>query len=135
MQLFVKVLTPIEVERRLILPRESLPALPRFEGSHEHEIMLQVKDDVGNLRKFCCKKRYGGGDKLVIETDWIQFVNSEKLRPGDVVAFYKEDDRVSGTLYRIEVKRRNDRLGLIFVQSSILVTKPSKISLIIVDNL
>ncbi|KAK5774564.1 hypothetical protein PVK06_042419 [Gossypium arboreum] len=107
MQLFVKVRTPIEVERRLILPRESLPALPRFEGSHEH-----VKDDADNLRKFRCKKRYGGGDKLVIETDWIQFVNSKKLRPGDVVAFYKDDDRVSGTLYRIEVKRRNYKLGL-----------------------
>ncbi|TYJ03431.1 hypothetical protein E1A91_A12G027200v1 [Gossypium mustelinum] len=112
MQLFMKVLTPIEVERRLILPRESLPALPRFEGSHEHGIMLQVKDDADNLRKFRCKKRYGGGDKLVIETDWIQFVNSKKLRPGDVVAFYKDDDRVSGTLYRIEVKRRNYKLGL-----------------------
>ncbi|TYI49333.1 hypothetical protein E1A91_D12G027900v1 [Gossypium mustelinum] len=112
MQLFVKALTTIEVERRLVLPRESLPALPRFEGSHEHGITLQVKDDAGNLRNFRCKKGYGGGDKLVIETDWIQFVKSKKLRSGDVVAFYNDDDRVSGTLYRIEVKRRNDKLGL-----------------------
>ncbi|MBA0619830.1 hypothetical protein Godav_005629 [Gossypium davidsonii] len=106
MQLFARALTSIEVERRLILPIDCLPALPRFEGSYENGITFQVMDDVEILWNFRCKKPNGAADRLAIETDWIQFVNSKKLRSGDIVGFYKDDDRVSGTLCKIEVKRR-----------------------------
>ncbi|XVE49113.1 hypothetical protein DITRI_Ditri01bG0056100 [Diplodiscus trichospermus] len=105
MQLFTKVLTSIDIERRLFLPVGCLPALPRSEGCHGIE--LQVKDDVGILWNFRCTKQSGAKQKMVIVSGWFQFVQSNELHSGDIVIFYREDDMITGAHYKIEVKRSN----------------------------
>ena len=105
MALFVKVLTNIDVERRLSFPGDCLPAFIQSEGCHG--IVLLVKDDFGILWNFRCIKRSGVDQKLVIVSGWIQFVRSKELHSGDSVSLYRDDDMVTGANYKIEVKRSN----------------------------
>ena len=108
MALFAKVLTKIDVERRLLFPEGCLHALPPSEGCHGIE--LQVKDDVGILWNFRCNLRSGVVKKLDIVYGWIQFVRSKGLHSGDTVILYREDDIVTGAHYKIEVKRARDEI-------------------------
>ncbi|XVF01166.1 hypothetical protein REPUB_Repub04eG0064900 [Reevesia pubescens] len=108
MELFAKVLTHTDVERRLSCPSGCLPALPWSEGCHG--IILQVKDDAGILWNFGCIVRSGVVKKPVIVSGWIQFVQSKDLHTGDIVILYKEDDIITGAHYKIEVKKSNNTL-------------------------
>ncbi|XVE93267.1 hypothetical protein REPUB_Repub01dG0176000 [Reevesia pubescens] len=103
MEIFMKVLTKIDVERRLLVSDGCLPALPKSQGCHG--IVLPVKDDLGNLWNFNCIIRSGAIKKLDIVSGWIQFVRSKQLHSGDVVILYREDDTITGARYKIEVKR------------------------------
>ena len=103
MEIFVKVLTTTDVERRLSFPDRCVRALPRSEECDL--IKLQVKDDAGILWKFGCKIRSGVIPKLDIVSGWIQFVGSKDLHKDDVVILYKEEDIITGAHYKIEVKK------------------------------
>ncbi|XP_021286336.1 auxin response factor 3-like [Herrania umbratica] len=103
MAVFKKALTDTDVKRRFSFPDGCLPALPPFRGCHAIE--LQVKDETGILWNFACTIRSGMTPKLVIVSGWIQFARSKELQIGDVVLFYREDDRVTGAHYKIEVKK------------------------------
>ena len=103
MEVFVKVLTTTDVERRLSFPDRCVLALPRSEECHV--IVLKVKDDAGILWNFGCKIRYGVIPKLDIVSGWIQFVGSKDLHKDDVVILYKEEDIITGAHYKIEVKK------------------------------
>ncbi|XVE49115.1 hypothetical protein DITRI_Ditri01bG0056300 [Diplodiscus trichospermus] len=106
METYEKVLTIIDVGRRLFLPDGCLPASPRSEECHGIE--LQVKDDGGNLWNFGCMRRSWDKRKLVIGSGWLQFVRSKELHSGDIVIFHREDDIFTGAHYKIEVKRSDN---------------------------
>ncbi|XVF01169.1 hypothetical protein REPUB_Repub04eG0065200 [Reevesia pubescens] len=111
MELFAKVLTHTDVERRLLCPDRCLRALPWSEGSHG--IILQVKDDAGILWNFGFILRSGVVKKPVIVSGWIQFVQSKDLHTGDIVILYKEDDIITGAHYKIEVKKSKNTLSFV----------------------
>ncbi|XVE49119.1 hypothetical protein DITRI_Ditri01bG0056700 [Diplodiscus trichospermus] len=102
MELFAKVLTNINVERRLFLTQGCFPSLPQSEGCRGIE--LQVKDDCGILWNFGCIKRSWAKQKL---SGWFQFVRSKELHAADIVIFHREDDIFTEAHYKIELKRKN----------------------------
>ncbi|XP_022748855.1 auxin response factor 22-like [Durio zibethinus] len=99
MEIFTKVLTTADVERRLSSPDICEPALPRSQGCHV--MVLQVQDDTGNLWNFGYEIQPGVRPKLVLVSGWIQFIRSKGLRNGDIVILYKEE----GAHYKIRVER------------------------------
>ncbi|MBA0631049.1 hypothetical protein Godav_003084 [Gossypium davidsonii] len=99
---FFKVLTKIDIERTLSLPDSCLQALQQSQRRHGGK-KLKVKDDVGILWNFRCTIRSGAVRRLHIVSGWIQFVRFKRLNTGDAIVLYKDDDRVTGPHYKIEV--------------------------------
>ncbi|XVF67663.1 hypothetical protein PTKIN_Ptkin10aG0139600 [Pterospermum kingtungense] len=87
MEIFAKVLTITDTERRLSFSEGCVPNLSRFQACHV--IVLQVEDNAGILWNFGCMIRPGVIPKLVIVSGWIQFVPNKGLREGDIVELYK----------------------------------------------
>ncbi|GLT74259.1 hypothetical protein SLA2020_460650 [Shorea laevis] len=112
MAVFSKVLTKIDVKRRLSLRAkdDGEAALPAALG--EQPVLLQVKDDKGglwNFRRCTMLIRPGILPKLLID-DSSQFVSDRDLNTGDEINLFWEDDRASGRTdrqYKIEVIKKN----------------------------
>ncbi|XP_021286448.1 AP2/ERF and B3 domain-containing transcription factor RAV1-like [Herrania umbratica] len=109
MELFIKRLTPTDIDKRLAIPTNSLVYFPGFRGNHS--VDLKVKDKSHRLWTFRCsirKKRYL---KPVFSSGWLEFVRSNNLRIGDKVSVRLEQGHVSGVEYGIEVQRKIRLLG------------------------
>ncbi|GLT86292.1 hypothetical protein SLE2022_044380 [Rubroshorea leprosula] len=111
MAVFSKVLTKIDVERRLSLTADDDEAvLPQ--SFREQPVLLQVKDENGSLwsfRRCTILIRPGIRPKLLID-DSRQFVRSRGLNCGDEINLFWEDDKASGRpdrQHKIEVTRKN----------------------------
>ncbi|XVE93266.1 hypothetical protein REPUB_Repub01dG0175900 [Reevesia pubescens] len=106
MGIFQKLLTRIDIERRLSIADYCLDDLPSFEGSPA--INLLVKDEnSGTEWTFRCT--FGAEAvfrRLLIVKGWSQYVRSKNLKTGDIVILYKEDDQATGRAqYKIKVKK------------------------------
>ncbi|XVE66905.1 hypothetical protein DITRI_Ditri08aG0117600 [Diplodiscus trichospermus] len=109
MELFSKLLTQTDIERRLSVPTNILYLLPFLDGDHRY-VDLQVKDSSGGLWTFRCICRDGIYAKPVFSKGWLEFVNAKNLKIHDKVVVYKEKDVEAATPYRIKAKRKIMRL-------------------------
>ncbi|KAK8527856.1 hypothetical protein V6N12_055052 [Hibiscus sabdariffa] len=111
MEIFAKVLTVPDLERRLSFSKACLEGLPQFKGCHGNGIVLKVKDEDGIFWNFGCIMI---GSKLAMVSGWIKFARSRGLQEGDRVVLHKEEDSISGSgsgsgsgtvLYKIQVNK------------------------------
>ncbi|XVF67658.1 hypothetical protein PTKIN_Ptkin10aG0139100 [Pterospermum kingtungense] len=110
MELFSKLLTQTDIQRRLSVPTHILSLLPNFlDGDHRYTD-LQVKDCCGGLWSFRCIWRDGVYAKPVFSKGWLEFVYAKNLKIYDKVVLYKEKDMEAAVPYRIEVRRKIMRL-------------------------
>ncbi|KAF2319895.1 hypothetical protein GH714_020162 [Hevea brasiliensis] len=114
MVMFSKILTSVDITRRLSAPENCIRALPPAEKGQE--MSLHVKDkETGVIWTFRCKIPAEGipavgFSKPFVFGNWFQFVRSKDLKPGDMIVFYKEmDDEGTGAQYKIEVKKMKKR--------------------------
>ncbi|XWS54860.1 hypothetical protein CRYUN_Cryun10bG0125800 [Craigia yunnanensis] len=109
MELFSKLLTQTDIERRLSVPNQVLHLFPILDGDHRYAD-LQVKDNSGGLWTFRCIWRDGIYAKPVFSKGWLEFVYAKSLKIYDKVVLYKEKDVEAAVPYRIEVTRKIMRL-------------------------
>ncbi|XVF45839.1 hypothetical protein PTKIN_Ptkin02bG0239100 [Pterospermum kingtungense] len=106
MQLFTKLMTKTDVEKRLAVPTASLTELGFVNGQKDHFVDLLVKDSAQRVWRFRCSTRLRGNHpKPYLSSGWLHFVQTKGLEINDKVHFYKEEDEASGAQYRIEVER------------------------------
>ncbi|KAF2319894.1 hypothetical protein GH714_020152 [Hevea brasiliensis] len=104
MVMFSKILTSIDINRRLSAPENCIRALPPAEKGQE--MSLHVKDkETGVVWTFRCKIPEEGYSKPVIFGDWLQFTRTKDLRPGDWVTFHQDMDEATEAQYKIEAER------------------------------
>ncbi|OMP11640.1 hypothetical protein CCACVL1_00374 [Corchorus capsularis] len=110
MELFTKLLTQTDIERRLSVPTHILNSIP-FVDEDDRHADLQVKDSGGGLWTFRCICRDGAYAKPVFSKGWLEFVHAKKLKVDDKVVLFKDkDDNQGAVSYRIEVRREVLRL-------------------------
>ncbi|XVE99756.1 hypothetical protein REPUB_Repub03eG0228400 [Reevesia pubescens] len=102
MEVFSKILTKTDVDKRLAIPTDCLKHF-RFDKNKDSE-SLQVMDENGGIWNLRCYTRRRGYSKPVLSSGWRQFVTCSGIRAGDRVNFYI--DYKQEVSYRIEVKRK-----------------------------
>ncbi|GLT85803.1 hypothetical protein SLE2022_039790 [Rubroshorea leprosula] len=101
-QLFSKSLTFTDVRKRLAIPTKIVNFLLPNEGNHGVELHVRHGTTVWPIM---CTTRKEGYKKPVLSKGWRAFALKNKLKVGDVVTLYKEEDEAGYLGYRIEVKR------------------------------
>ncbi|GLT85799.1 hypothetical protein SLE2022_039750 [Rubroshorea leprosula] len=102
MQLFSKSLTFTDVRKRIAIPTKIVNFLLPNEGNHGVELHVRHGTTVWPIM---CTTRKEGYKKPVLSKGWRAFALKNKLKVGDVVTLYKEEDEAGYLGYRIEVKR------------------------------
>ncbi|GLT85806.1 hypothetical protein SLE2022_039820 [Rubroshorea leprosula] len=102
MQLFSKSLTSTDVRKRLAIPTKIMTFLLPNRGDHLVELHVRHGTTVWPI---LCTTRKKGYKKPVFSRGWKRFALKNKLKEGDVVTFYKEEDEAGFLDYKIEVKR------------------------------
>ncbi|GLT85797.1 hypothetical protein SLE2022_039740 [Rubroshorea leprosula] len=102
MKLFSKSLTSTDVRRRLAIPTKIVNSLLPNGGDHAVELHVRQGTTVWPIT---CTTRKNGYKKPALSKGWRRFALRNKLKVGDVVTLYKEEDEVGYLDYRIEVKR------------------------------
>ncbi|KAL9388127.1 hypothetical protein Peur_021251 [Populus x canadensis] len=102
MEIFTVKLTSIDLERGLVLPRDSnLEPLQPFHGTKELSTIVEsaagtrLPDPV----TIHCSTRSG---KLVFTRGWHDIARDAGLKSGDIVTFYQEEN--GGAQYKMRVK-------------------------------
>ncbi|XWS07636.1 hypothetical protein CRYUN_Cryun41cG0006500 [Craigia yunnanensis] len=101
MELFSKVLTSTDVQKRMAIPTCILRYFPSFEANYS--VPLRVLDQNGEEWIFVCSARKKGYPKPCFIKGWLRFVNSKRICVGDKVLFSKDAE---SEVYRIEVHKR-----------------------------
>ncbi|KAL9388123.1 hypothetical protein Peur_021247 [Populus x canadensis] len=102
MEMFTKKLTSIDLQRELVLPRDSnLERLQPFHGTIE--LSTIVESSAGNCLPdpvtIHCSTRSG---KLVLTRGWHDIARDAGLRSGDIVNFTREEN--GGAQYKMRVR-------------------------------
>ncbi|KAF9684986.1 hypothetical protein SADUNF_Sadunf03G0007200 [Salix dunnii] len=102
MQIFRKKLTPIDIERGLVLPPDSnLELLPPFQGTMELSTIVEsaAGTPLPEPVTIHCSTRSG---RLAFTTGWYEIAHYVGLTGGDIVYFYVEFNE--GAQYRMGVR-------------------------------
>jgi hypothetical protein len=121
---FSKLLTKMDIHKRLSLPTKFFKPLPSLKGSHVRD--FPAIDESGFGWTFQCSTRKKGHPKPVLSKGWLAFVRHKELKAGDRVKFFKEKDQ-SGTatpFYRIEAEKEIKIFGVVFGYSPIVAPFP-----------
>ena len=88
MEIFIKKLTSVDIERHLELPNDTKSqALPRFHGAGDIVIPITFGQDGVEVDVHCSSKAKG----LVFTRGWLEIARNLRLNVGDVVALQRED--------------------------------------------
>ncbi|KAH1123092.1 hypothetical protein J1N35_006252 [Gossypium stocksii] len=111
MILLEKRLSKTDISRRLAVPMEyfNMEQFPKpgqsLEGNPREDFV--VKDEKGCVWNLSCSiRKKPNHPKPVLINEWIQFVQSEKLREGDRVIIYGEQDETGLMQLRIKAEKR-----------------------------
>ncbi|OMO69187.1 hypothetical protein CCACVL1_19609 [Corchorus capsularis] len=98
--IFSKILSQTDVTRRCSVPMKyfKLRSFPKSP--------FVVEDDSGCLWRLCCYIRSKNHPKPALVSGWVPFVKSMKLRVGDRVLIYAEQDETGSTRYKIKVQKQ-----------------------------
>ncbi|KAJ6715498.1 hypothetical protein OIU85_026944 [Salix viminalis] len=89
MEIFIKKLTSVDIERQLELPNDTRREdLPPFNGSRDIEIPIKFGHN-GVEVDIVCSCRAG---RLALTRGWVEIARNLKLNAGDFVALRKEDN-------------------------------------------
>lgn len=113
MKILSKTLSETDVKKRCAVPMKYFKRkrFPKLQG--DDKVDFVVKDESGQDHTLCCSKRKLGNDpnqpkhpKPVLIKGWIPFVRKKKLRAGDTVIIYEEQDEGGSMQRRIKVEKR-----------------------------
>ncbi|GMJ08250.1 hypothetical protein HRI_004494200 [Hibiscus trionum] len=103
-EMFSKLLTPTDINKRLAIPTKILPCFPSFNGAHAVKFHLMYGTKMWPI---VCTVRKNGYKKPVFSGRlWRKFVVGNKLNVGDRITMYKvlgEDGYYYSSHYRVEV--------------------------------
>ncbi|KAJ6371844.1 hypothetical protein OIU77_002208 [Salix suchowensis] len=102
MQIFRKKLTPVDIERGLVLPPDSnLELLPPFQGTMELPTIVESASGTPLEEPVTihCSTRSG---RPAFTTGWYEIARYVGLTGGDIVSFYQEFSE--GAQYRMRVR-------------------------------
>ncbi|KAJ6706726.1 hypothetical protein OIU79_011203 [Salix purpurea] len=102
MQIFRKKLTPVDIERGLVLPPDSnLELLPPFQGTMELSTIVESAEGTPLAEPVTihCSTRSG---RPAFTTGWYEIARYVGLTGGDIVSFYQEFSE--GAQYRMRVR-------------------------------
>ncbi|XWS56088.1 hypothetical protein CRYUN_Cryun09bG0056700 [Craigia yunnanensis] len=114
MEIFSKTLSKTDVNKRCAVPMKCFKnkRFPKLEGNDK--VHFEVKDESGHAQTLCCSKRKIGNDpkhpkhpKPALTKGWIPFVCQKKLRVGDRVIIYEEQDETGLMQLRIKVEKQS----------------------------
>ncbi|KAJ6309182.1 hypothetical protein OIU76_018721 [Salix suchowensis] len=89
MEIFIKKLTSVDIERQLELPNDTrIEDLPPFHGSRDIEFPIKFGHDGVEVDVHC--SRIAG--RLAFTRGWVEITRNLRLNAGDVVALRKEDN-------------------------------------------
>ncbi|KAJ6420568.1 hypothetical protein OIU84_027998 [Salix udensis] len=106
MQIFRKKLTPVDIERGLVLPPDSnLELLPPFQGTMELPTIVESASGTPLEEPVTihCSTRSG---RPAFTTGWYEIARYVGLTGGDIVSFYQEFSE--GAQYRMRVRSAVD---------------------------
>uniref|UniRef100_A0A6N2MFN3 TF-B3 domain-containing protein n=1 Tax=Salix viminalis TaxID=40686 RepID=A0A6N2MFN3_SALVM len=106
MQIFRKKLTPVDIERGLVLPPDSnLELLPPFQGTMELPTIIESASGTPLAEPVTihCSTRSG---RPAFTTGWYEIARYVGLTGGDIVSFYQEFSE--GAQYRMRVRSAVD---------------------------
>ncbi|GAV86508.1 B3 domain-containing protein, partial [Cephalotus follicularis] len=100
---FSKLVTWTDIKHKMSVPSSCLKSLPCFGRGHARDIL--VRDESGHVWTFRCSIRKKKPLRPVFTKGWLAFARDNNLKVGHRVIFYHEEDHVTGTHYKIEVKK------------------------------
>ncbi|KAJ6673001.1 hypothetical protein OIU79_026094 [Salix purpurea] len=88
MEIFIKKLTSVDIEKELELPNDTRrDDLPSFYGSRDIEIPIKFGHNGVEVDVHCsCKD-----GRLAFTRGWVEIARNLRLNAGDIVALRKED--------------------------------------------
>ncbi|XVF07508.1 hypothetical protein REPUB_Repub06bG0145100 [Reevesia pubescens] len=117
MQILSKIVSKTDITKRCAVPMKYFKMKrfpkPNLEGKHMEDFV--VTDESGHNWILCCSTRNTSKGpkhpKPVLIKEWIPFACSKKLRVGDRVIIYEEQDETGSIQLRIKVERRTSPPG------------------------
>ncbi|KAJ7002091.1 AP2/ERF and B3 domain-containing protein [Populus alba x Populus x berolinensis] len=104
-KLFKKTLSKTDVDYRMTIPMDSLPAFQIPEGEHQKEVAAVDID--GHRWSFrCCTRKKDPHPKPVLSSGWIKFVKNRGLKEGDEVIFSVPHIDGAEGLFGIEARKK-----------------------------
>ena len=98
---FSHPLNRVDIERGLVLAPQYVADLPQPRAGQEMNISVT---DGQNVWEFTCSRTYSGTGSFQFTGGWLAFASAAKLKPGNKVTFYKNEDQNIKAQYRIEVR-------------------------------
>ncbi|XVF76060.1 hypothetical protein PTKIN_Ptkin13bG0236000 [Pterospermum kingtungense] len=105
--IFSKTLSNTDVNKRCAVPMKyfKMKRFPKLQGNGK--VDFAVRDENGQNHILCCSKRkIGKHPKPVLIKGWIPFSCKKKLRAGDRVVIYEEQDETGLMQRRINVEKQ-----------------------------
>ncbi|OMO68628.1 hypothetical protein COLO4_29532 [Corchorus olitorius] len=98
--IFSKILSQTDVTRRCSVPMKN------FKMRSFPKSPFVVEDDSSCLWRLCCYIRSKNHPKPALVSGWVPFVKSMKLRVGDRVMIYGQQDETGSMRYKIKVQKQ-----------------------------
>ena len=110
-RLFEKTLSKTDVEYRMVIPMDSLPAFRIPEGEFSKKV--DVFDNNCCRWSFRCSTRKNDPHpKPVLSSGWIKFVKKKGLKEGDqVIVSVSDKDGAEGLQFGIQARKRVKLFG------------------------
>ncbi|XWS43327.1 hypothetical protein CRYUN_Cryun16bG0093400 [Craigia yunnanensis] len=116
MEIFSKILSKTDINRRCVVPMKyfKMKRFPKPKLGGNGMVDILVTDESGHNWILRCSTRNIGKDlnhpkhpKPILIKEWIPFVQRKKLRVGDRVIIYEQQDETGSMHLRIKVEKRS----------------------------
>ncbi|KAJ6673003.1 hypothetical protein OIU79_026096 [Salix purpurea] len=88
MEIFIKKLTSVDLERQLVLPNNTKTDALQFRGPEDIVIPIMFGHDGVKVDVRCSRKE----GRHILTEGWVEIARNLRLNAGDVVALRKEDN-------------------------------------------